>query len=845
LQNRPRSANLPASLTSFVGREREKSSLARLLAQTRLLTLSGPGGCGKTRLALEVARAVADWQLPKAGRLDCPQSFLDGVWFVELASLADGALVAQAIATALALAGEPRRTPAQTLVDYLASRRLLLVLDNCEHLIAAVASLVEELLRACPEVTILTTSREPLWVEGERVWRVPALGLPQPPPLPSWGSLIESEAVRLFVERARAGRASFRLTEENAAAVAAICRQLDGIPLALELAAARTRVLSVQQLADRLHDRFRTVSRGSRTAVARQQTLRASVDWSYALLTPEEQALFRCLSVFPGGFSLEAAEAMGDLGIREQGPGRQAPPQARDRERAGSGLGQSSALSPQSSSDTSVLDLLERLVDKSLIQAEERSGEMRYRLLETLREYGRGRLAEAGETQAALGRHAAFYQALAEMFVPNLLGRDQELDAVLERLEDEHDSLRSALHWFAECGAEGQALRLAGALWRFWYIRGYITEARSWLARLLARPARGVPGPRAVALEGAGVLAWHAGDYAAARACAEEALVLQEEIGDQAGAAWSLNCLGLIALYERDYPQASSLLQSTLAMQRRIGDPFGVAGALLNLGAVARDRGDYQAARPLIEEALELFRAAPDRRGVAFCLHNLGLLLEAEEPDASRILQQEGLRIRLELGDPQGMLESLIGLAGLVCVGGRSTRAARLFAGLDSLRRAGDLPLPPFYQQYLTRHLGSLRAVLGESAFGAAWEEGRVMTRDEAIAQALEAMPELPEPRRREPAGAPDPDSALAGGATAGGAPATTIAANPDHLSEREVEVLRLIASGYSNRQIAADLVLSIHTVERHISNIYRKIDAHGKGSAAAYALRHGLLPRV
>ncbi|HVC30749.1 MAG TPA: AAA family ATPase, partial [Steroidobacteraceae bacterium] len=513
-------------MTSFVGRDQEKSDLAGLLGRTRLLTLSGSGGCGKTRLALEVAREALGDRPPAVGyeagshsSAPSPQRFVDGVWFVELAPLADGALVAQAIASALALKGEPRRTLAQTLVGHLSPRRLLLVLDNCEHLIAATAALVEALLRACPEVTVLTTSREPLRIEGELIWRVPALALPEPIPVPSWGSLIESEAVRLFVERARAGRTNFRLTEENAAAVAAICRRLDGNALALELAAARTKVLSVQQLADRLDDRFGAVSRGSRTAMARQQTLQATIDWSYDLLAAAEQALFRRLSVFPSGFTLEAAEALGNGDARDQGL-----------------RGGDSVLRPPSSS---VLDLLERLVDKSLVQAEERGGMMRYRTLETLREYGRRRLIEAGETDAALAQHAAYCQAFAEAVAPNLLGFDQDLDGVLERLEAEHDSLRIALHWLVDRGEDAQALRLAGALWRFWYIRGYITEARSWLERLLSRPAR---------------------------AYAEEALALQEEIGDRAGAAWSLNCLGLVALYECDYPRAVSLLEATLAM---------------------------------------------------------------------------------------------------------------------------------------------------------------------------------------------------------------------------------------------------------------------------------------
>ena len=423
--------NLPRQLTSFIGREREMAEVRRLLSTTRLLTLTGSGGCGKTRLALQVAA-------------DLVEAFAEGVWFVDLAPLSDPALVPQTVAATLRVREEPGRPILITLSEYLQPRHLLLVLDNCEHLVGACAELAQALLRACPHLQILATSREPLRIGGETTWRVPSLSLPDLLRLPLVESLAEYEAVRLFTDRAEVVLPGFLVTDQNALAVAQVCHRLDGIPLAIELAATRVKVLPVHQIAARLDDRFRLLTGGSRTALPRQQTLRAVMDWSYILLSEKERTLLRRLSVFAGGWTLDAAEAV---------------------------------CSGNRIETVEVLDLLAQLVDRSLVAVDREDAEARYRLLDTVRQYAREKLQDSGEETEVHGRHREWFLDLAERTEPELLGPEQGV--WLARLEAEHDNLRAALTWSQQEEEGGEAgLRLAGALGRFWWMRGHLTEGR-------------------------------------------------------------------------------------------------------------------------------------------------------------------------------------------------------------------------------------------------------------------------------------------------------------------------------------------------------------------------------
>jgi predicted ATPase len=431
--------NLPSELSSFVGREKELSEVKRLLADTRLLTLTGSGGCGKTRLALAAAT-------------DLLEEFEEGVWMVELAPLADPALVPQAVASTLGVREQPGRSPTETLSDYLSSKQVLLVLDNCEHLIEACAVLAEALLHSCPELRILATSREALGITGEVAWLVPSLSLPDLRHLPEIESLPRYESARLFVERTTAVKPTFALTERNATAVAQVCYRLDGIPLAIELAAARAKVLSVEQISERLDDCFRLLAAGSRTAMPRHRTLHATMDWSHDLLPDEEQTLFRRLSVFAGGFTLEAAESVC----------------------AGKDLQRDE-----------VLELLSHLVDKSLVVAWERDGEVRYRLLEMVRQYGREKLDESGEEAEVRRRHAAFFLGLAERVEPELQGPGQV--ERLDELERENGNLRVVMSWALSKGEAGIAGRLGWVLWRYWFLHGHQGEGRRWMEVLLER----------------------------------------------------------------------------------------------------------------------------------------------------------------------------------------------------------------------------------------------------------------------------------------------------------------------------------------------------------------------
>lgn len=468
--------NLPVQTTSFVGRRRELAGLKRLLAAERMITLTGPGGTGKTRMALQTGADVLE-------------RFPGGVWLAELAGVNDAELIEQAVAAALRLREEPHRPLLEMVITHLTGKRLLLLLDNCEHLVAGAARLVGRLLAACPDLCIITTSREPLGIAGEIMWPLPTLSLPESlqgdPPA-------RGEAVRLFVERAQAASPTFSLTPANLPTVADVCRRLDGIPLAIELAAARTRMFSVEQIGQRLDQRFRLLTTGDRQAPVRHQTLRGAIDWSYELLSEQEQVLWRRLSVFTGGFGLEAAEAV---------------------------------------CSEDAVELLSQLVDKSLVVAEEEKGEKRFRLLETVREYGWERLRAAGEEAALRAAHRDWYFGLAERAEPLLTGPEQ--GAWLDRLEQEHDNLRQALRWSLESGDAEHALRLGAALWRFWYVRGYFSENRERIAQLVGLAgAQGSPAVRARVLNGAGAVLLYLGEVGLAREYMLRCLAIWRELGD-------------------------------------------------------------------------------------------------------------------------------------------------------------------------------------------------------------------------------------------------------------------------------------------------------------------------
>jgi predicted ATPase/DNA-binding SARP family transcriptional activator/DNA-binding CsgD family transcriptional regulator len=756
LEEHPGAHNLPVQRTSFVGREREIVELKRLLSMTGLLTLTGAGGSGKTRLALEVAGELASL-------------YPDGVWLVELAPLSDPDLVAQQVAKALSVREQPDLAHMEMLVEHLRQKNALLVLDNCEHLVDATSDLAGVLLGSSPRLKILATSREPLGVAGEVNWRVSPLSVPSTDHLPDAENLARYESVRLFVDRARLRLPAFELTQENAGAVARVCRKLDGIPLAIELATARMGALAVEQVAERLEVSLDVLKGGSRTAEPRQQTLRATLDWSYELLSEPERKLFGQLSVFAGGFTLEAAEAVG----------------------TGDGI-----------EESEVLESFFMLVDKSLVVAEMGAEDAhRYRMLEPVRQYAREKLEESGEAERVRERHARHYLALAEVAEPELVGARQV--AWLERLETEYGNFQTALSWSLEREVNVElGARLAGALWRFWYKRGYLSAGRQWLEAALSGSGALPEIVHAKLLTGSGMLAWEQGDYASAMVLHEESLSLRRQMRDRPGVASSLNNVGLVALYIGDYERATELHEESLALRRELGDARGSAASLHNLGLVALYEGNRARSKAFMEESLSIYRELKDEWTISILLNNLGLveLYEGEHQRAVE-LQKESLTLRRELGDRGGVAECLEGLSGVAASKGEAARAARLWAAAESLREAIGAPPPPSHRSLYDAYLVPARSRLEDEAWGAAWSEGRAMQQEEAIEYALGTEPTTPAAPKRP-----------------------TLGESPDPLTPREQEIAALIARGLTNRQIAAELSISEHTVANHVAKILRKL---------------------
>ena len=764
--------NLPLELSSFVGREKELAEVRRLLQDTRLLTLTGSGGCGKTRLALAVAREVVE-------------GFEAGVWLVDLAPLAEPSLVPQALASTLGVREQPARSLSETLSDYLGSKKVLVVLDNCEHLVETCAELVEALLRSCPELRILATSREALGIAGEISWPVPSLTLPDLRRLLDIESLSRYESARLFVERAAAVKSTFTLTEQNAPAVARVCYRLDGIPLAIELAAARTKVLSVEEISDRLDGSFGLLASGGRTALPRHRTLRSTMDWSHELLPEEEQTLFRRLTMFTGGFTLEAAESVC----------------------AGEDLDRDE-----------VLELLSHLVDKSLVTAQEQGGETRYRLLEMVRKYGGEKLDGAEEVTEVGRRHASFYVELAEEAEPELKGGRQV--AWLERLETEHDNLRAAMRWLLNRGESEEAARLGWALWLFWGIRANFAEGRRSMEQALsAKGSEDMPASaRAKALYVEAMMANYQGDHGSAESLAAESLRLFRELNDKLGSAYALSNAGFAANGQGQHRRAITLIEESVELFLEEGQEWGAAIELGFLAVSWRDQGDHGRAKSLAERGLALSRQVGERQAISAALYTLATLAQAErDQERARDLLEEGLELSAELGNDADVAHCFDGLAAVAAAEGMMVRAARLWGAEEALLERMEAAVYTYVpDRSLHRsQVEAARARLGEEAFEAAWAEGRSLSIEQAIAWALDR------------ATTPETDS-----------PKTY----PAGLSAREIEILRLVAGGLTNIEVAERLFLSSRTVDWHLSSVYRKLGLHSRTEAARFASDHGLL---
>jgi predicted ATPase/DNA-binding SARP family transcriptional activator/DNA-binding CsgD family transcriptional regulator len=765
--------NLPADRNSFVGREREVIETKRELAMTRLLTLIGTGGCGKTRLAMAVAKDLA-------------AAYPDGAWLVKLAPLSDPELVPQAVAETLAVREQPGRPLDATLADHLRTKEMLLILDNCEHLVEATAGLANNLLGACPHLRVLDTSREAMRIPGEVVWRVPSLSVPDPGDPASTKELGCCEAVQLFLERARSRRPGFELTEENAGTVAEICRRLDGIPLAVELAAARVGILSVEQIAARLDDSLGLLRGGGRTSELRHQTLRGTLDWSHALLSPAEKGLFRKLSVFADGWTLEAVEAV----------------------EAGNGI-----------REDEILDLLSGLVDKSLVVTEAPQGArgaLRYSMLEPVRQYGREQLEESGDAETTRRWHALWCLALVEEAEPKLVGAEQA--GWLERLETEHDNLRAALRWFLERGEAEQGLRLAGALGEFWRVRGHLREGLRWLEEALGNGEdTSSTLARAKALSHAGWMAWERVDFERSRTFSEEALALSRRLGYKEGAASALYNLGMIAIYDQMRPEeAWALFEESLALRRELGDMAGAGRTLQKMGLISVVGHDFEQAAALYEESLGLARETRDKLGLILALW-LGMLASLGQGDHRQVkaLCKESLDLARQVGYTHGITFILHVLAASAGSQGPPVRSARLWGAAESLLDNLGGSLGPAERHFYGPYIAAARAQMDHRAWEAAWAEGRAMSLEEAVEYVLAEEEQAPTttPVSEEP----------------------SVLRQSGTLTRREQEISVLVARGLTNRQIAAELVISEHTVATHIGKVLKKLKLHSRAQIAAW----------
>lgn len=828
--------NLPAPLTSFIGRQRELDEVETLLSENRLVTISGPGGSGKTRLSIQLAHAHRE-------------DYQDGIWLVELAPISAGELVAQAVAASLNIREKPGQSISAVLVSELRPLDLLLLLDNCEHLIEECARLAADLLQACPDLKLLTTSREPLGVPGEVVWSLPPMSLPDPRPWrgpeaqsQSLAPLEQSEAVQLFVARAQEAWPTFELQAENAGWVAEVCRRLDGIPLAIELAAARMRAFTPRQIAERLDDRFQLLTSTKRTLPARHRALEATMDWSYQLLGQREQLMLQRLSVFVGGWTLPAAEAVCSSGDINTGQ---------------------------------VADLFSSLVDRSLVTAEPSGDRLRYRLLESIREYARQRLIEDGDPEPVRDQHLRYFAEWAETANAGLTGPDQEI--WLQRFKTDHDNLRSALDWSLtsdtrlECG-----LRLGAACGFYWRLHGFLTEGRERLAALLDRSdpqnlslARGwsllwaanlaylqtdAPAVKSLAgqalevcrqlgpdgrsgvaraLDLLGEIATEIGDYHAAPPRFQEALQIYRDLGERRGEADMLLQLGWAAMRIGDYDQADKLLNESLPIFEELGESSLVALALGGLGELSIRQGNLERALELLERSLALRRALGDRWGIAGALGSLGWeAMLARDFDRMRDLLETSLEIRMEIGDQGGIAWCLEKLAFAAFRESNSLpasyrrpaleRSVKILAGAAAMRAPINSSIDEADQSDHEEALRGLTKALGDTAFGASWSAGESLSMVDLVNLALTPVAQSIDPELLS--------DAQAAKIKYGG------------LTPREREAAVLIAHGRSNREVAQKMVVREKTVETYVTRILNKLGFESRVQIATWAIEVGLL---
>jgi predicted ATPase/class 3 adenylate cyclase/DNA-binding CsgD family transcriptional regulator len=855
LNTRPN--NLPFQPTPFIGREKEVAAVGQLLGRedVHLVTLTGPGGTGKTRLALQVVAELSDL-------------FADGTSFVDLAPISDPALVIAAIAQSLGIREVGDQPLLERLKDELQHKQMLLLLDNFEQVVSAAVQ-VADLLATCPQLKVIVTSRVVLHVQAEQEFFVPSLSLPDPNHVPDLTALSQYEAVALFIRRAQSARPDFQVTNANAPAVAEICVRLDGLPLAIELAAARMKLLSPEALLARLHQPLHVLTSGPRDVVARQQTLRNTIEWSYQLLDAQEQQLFRRLSVFVGGCTLEAIEALcTSLGGEAE----------------------------------SVLDTVASLADKSLLQRMEQQAvqEPRFVMLETIREYALERLESLGETEAARRAHATYFLALAEETEQGMTGPQQA--TLLERLEQEHDNLRAAMQWSTSHAEEGKAmaLRLGGALYTFWFVRAYFSEGRDFLERVLLQSDEVAAPVRAKALYAASQLhdalgfldraeelceqslalyrelgdtsgianclhlladiAWGRGNLAVSRALGEESLMLFRERDDNRSVAYLLYHLGGLAVEQGEYARGRDLLTESLTINRELGDTRIIAISLFKLallywlsegdlarahtwldegfalsgevgdkesiangfylwGMLALSEGDTAGAASRVEQALELFKEMKRRDGTAHSLYALAKVATVQQDYAhSQALYEQGVKVARESGDKLTIIPGLEGLAATVAAQGEHAWAAQLWGAAEALREAIGAPLPLVERALYHRAVAAARTQFGEKAFATAWAEGRTLSPEQALA--TQGQVALPTP----------------------GELSSSPPSYPNGLTTREVEVLRVVAQGLTNEQVAQRLIISPRTVDTHLTSIYSKIGVSSRSAATRYAIEHHLV---
>lgn len=813
-------ARLPVPLIRLVGRVRETAEICRLLrSDVRLLTLTGPGGVGKSRLALEVAS--------QAGEI-----FDDGVAFIPLAPIRESAQVGPSIARALGVVDAQSGSLVDALVRHLQSKRLMLVLDNFEHVVAA-SPLLVDLLSGCPHLSMIVTSRSVLRVSGEYALPIRPLDSPDNARLLPLEKLAQCGAVQLFIERATAVCRDFALSADNAEAIVEICHRLDGLPLAIELAAARVALLPPRVLLNRLEPRLPLLSRGSRDLPERLRTMRDAIAWSYDLLSPTEQALFRRLAVFAGGCTLEAAEAVRTA----------------------------SQVLP-----INTLDGLAELVDQSLIyQVTQPDGEPSFLMLETIREYASERLRAHGEESDVRRAHAVYFAQLAEEAGAGL--RRPEQQRWRDLLDAELDNLRAAVAWAADGAGDPAdtelALRIAAALWYFWLQGHSPGEGRRWLLQALsAAPEQVGDAGRGRALNALALLAWRQGDYATARAYLDDSLKIlgqadnpsalaealhalghvvfeggdyagadelfeesrsgYQDLGDTAATIPLIGDLGMVAYHRGSYAEAKRIFEETYRLSEQHGLTDRMADALNRLGDLARLSNDLDQAQDLYEQSWALWKEARGTPGIASALHKLSQLRRHRgERDGTLALLRESIHLQQELGNKQGIAECLAGFGGLAYDSGDSKQAARRLAAAARVLEAIGAPLAPADRVEFERDVEAAGSALGESAWQAAWEEGQALTVEEAVAEALsecgpaQAIPVVIRPSVSSP--------------------------ERVRLSAREREVAALIARGLSNREIAAALTITEKTAANHVDHILTKLDLHSRTQIAVWELQHGL----